>query len=249
MQKPAKAQQSSQHNPYWISFSDLMSGLLLIFLLVCITLIWQLISLRSEFATNLDELTSSNAIRSQILADIKENLSKDGINVEIDNGMVLRIPEDSFHFDTDSHEITRRLTPAATSIGKVLYEMLLKDKRWEHLDTIFIEGHSDSRPTGQYEMGNWELSAKRAIALWKFWGEKTEYGKALQNLRNRDGEYLFSVSGYADTRRRDKEEANEEGMQKNRRIEIRFNARSPSLEEIKRAAQPLQGDAALEAGS
>lgn len=163
MRKPAKAQQGTQASSYWISFSDLMSGLLLIFLLVCITLIWQLISFRSEFAANLDEVTSSNAIRSQILLDIRDNLSKDGINVEIDNGMVLRIPDDTFHFDTDSHKITQELTPAAISIGKVLYEMLLKGEGWKHLDTIFIEGHSDSRPTSQYEMGNWELSARLCL--------------------------------------------------------------------------------------
>jgi flagellar motor protein MotB len=90
-------------------------------------------------------------------------------------------------------------------------------------------------------MGNWELSTLRAISLWKFWLEQTSYGPKLKELRNRQKRPLFSVSGYAATRRLAELEDSDAAMRKNRRIDIRFTTRQPSLMELQQVSDPLRG--------
>ena len=57
----------------------------------------------------------------------------------------------------------------------------------------------------------------------------------LNELQNFNGQLLFSVSGYADTRRVDLIEETEEQRARNRRIDIRFTVKKPKLEDYEKA--------------
>ncbi|WP_279136017.1 OmpA family protein [Desulfovibrio piger] len=229
-------------NPYWMSFSDMMSGMLIIFILVCTALLLKLSQMEEQVAANIDELKNASKVRSEILQDIFAELKAQGIEVLIsDNDTILRIPENSFHFRTGSFEITEDLRGTAELIGRALYTAITREDRWGYLETVFVEGHSDSRKAPNYRMGNWELSALRAISLWQFWIGQTEYGPLLAQLRNREGKHLFSVSGYAATRRVAEIEGTEEAMRSNRRIDIRFTTRQPSIMEMEDVVSPLKG--------
>ncbi len=230
-------------NPYWMSFSDMMSGMLIIFILVCTTLLLKLSQMEEQVTANIEELKNSSKIRSEILLDIFNELKAQGIDVLIsDNDTILRIPENSFHFKTGSFERSEELQGTAELIGRALYTAITRDDRWEYLETVFVEGHSDSRKAPNYRMGNWELSALRAISLWQFWIGETEYGPLLEQLRNREGVHLFSVSGYAATRRVAEIENTEDAMRSNRRIDIRFTTRQPSIIEMEEVVSPLKGE-------
>jgi len=229
-------------NPYWMSFSDMMSGMLIIFILVCTALLLKLSQMEEQVAANIDELKNASKVRSEILQDIFAELKAQGIEVLIsDNDTILRIPENSFHFRTGSFEITEDLRGTAELIGRALYTAITREDRWGYLETVFVEGHSDSRKAPNYRMGNWELSALRAISLWQFWIGQTEYGPLLAQLRNREGKHLFSVSGYAATRRVAEIEGTEEAMRSNRHIDIRFTTRQPSIMEMEDVVSPLKG--------
>ena len=95
-------------------------------------------------------------------------------------------------------------------------------------------------PQGNYRKGNWELSTLRAISLWEFWIAQPEYGSKLECLTNLEGKRLFSVSGYAATRRAEEVENSEEAMRKNRRIDIRLTTRQATREELEQTLQPLR---------
>ena len=230
----------SGDNPYWMSFSDMMSGMLIIFILLCITLLFKLSKMEEEVYANIKELERAHGIRSEILQEISTELKVHGIKVEIsDNDTVLRIPESAFHFETGSYTITDNMRQTAEQIGRSLYTAIAKEQRWRELETVFVEGHTDSRRALSYRMDNWELSALRAISLWQFWINRTDYGDALQKLTNREGKHLFSVSGYAATRRAEEMEISEEAMLKNRRIDIRITTRQPSIMEIQDTIKPI----------
>ena len=206
-------------NPYWMSFSDMMSGMLIIFILVSMALLYRISNMKVE-AIN---------VRNDMLKEIQYELSKNGVMVRIeDNGTVIRIPTDTLSFDSNSDVIKNKET--AVEIGRVIKEALKKKNRLEHLETVFVEGHTDSIPTSDYYGGNWGLSAQRAISLWTVWIEDPEL-KELNELKNSDNYHLFSVSGYADTRRAKQKEESDEDRSKNRRIDIRFTIRQPSLED------------------
>lgn len=221
-------------NPYWISFSDIMSGLLIIFVLASLALILELTVTKFEVNDAIRELARAEQIRRDILREIEEDLRKRNIHVEIsDNHTVLRIPENILSFDNNEYRIpdAAGMRETALEIGHVLYASITKEARWKYLDTIFIEGHTDRRPSPRH-MGNWGLSTFRAISVWNYWNTDLPESMRLNELKNHSGAPLFSVSGYGETRPVQEIQETENDFQKNRRIDIRFTVRRPALEEF-----------------
>lgn len=225
-----------EENPYWMSFSDIMSALLVIFILASVVLILQLMEIQQElkerqihFEEEVVELKKAEEVRRTILDEAVEALRKRGIEVEISqNHTVLSIPNELLGFDTGAYEIHAGYQAQALEIGKVLNEVISRENRVDYLDTIFIEGHTDSRPLqGFMGKGNWGLSTFRAISLWQFWEDRFAGKKPLSRLTNKDGSPLFSVSGYAETRPVVIEQRTAEDFKRNRRIDIRFTIRRP----------------------
>ena len=71
----------------------------------------------------------------------------------------------------------------------------MKNERFKYLDTVFVEGHTDSLQikSGRYwTKGNWGLSTDRAITVWKLWSEELELTPTLNELLNHSKENLFS---------------------------------------------------------
>lgn len=222
-----------EENPYWISFSDIMSGLLVIFILASLQLILELAEKKDNVNSAIQEIVKGNQIRAEMLQEIREELSHQGIFVEIaENQSVLRIPDDQLYFKTLRYDIPAEKTYAVLAIGEALHEAITKDDRSRFIDTIFIEGHTDSRPARKLEMGNWGLSSHRAITVWNHWRTNSEYGIAMRNLRNRDHKPMFSVSGYAETRPKIALDNTAEKQRQNRRIDVRITMRQPSLVDL-----------------
>ncbi len=222
-----------EENPYWISFSDIMSGLLVIFILASLVLILQLMDKRDKVDSAINELQQAEAAKAQILTEIQQGLKKNGITVEIiDNKSVLRIPDEELTFKPDKYDVpsSGKAYKRAAIIGKVLYAAVTKDDRQKYLDTVFIEGHTDSQRSRAFkEMGNWGLSTFRAIAVWKFWNQQLGSSANLATITNHAGKPLFSVSGYAAQRRLVEPEITKSDLQKNRRIDIRFTVKRPKI--------------------
>ncbi len=229
-------------NPYWISFSDIMSGLLVIFVLASLALILELTVTKFEINDAIREIAKSEQVRRDILQEIEEDLKRKNINVEIsDNHTVLRIPENILSFANNEYWIpdSGEMKETTIEIGRVLYTAITKGNRWKHLDTIFVEGHTDCRPSSRH-MGNWGLSTFRAITVWNYWNEHLPDAMRLSNLMNHLDKPLFSVSGYGATRPVQLIQNTEEEFQKNRRIDIRFTVRRPALEEFENIKKLLE---------
>lgn len=166
-----------------------------------------------------------------MLEGIQKELKKGDIEVVLaENGTVLRIPEKQLRFALGKYEIPSVHAAPANTIGRALLEALSKKENQMLLDTVFVEGHTDSVPNPR-EMGNWGLSTYRAISLWNFWTDKPGELSALKALRTAPvdpkiaAKPLISVSGYADTRSThgllDGQELKNERSE-DRRIDIRF---------------------------
>ncbi|WP_289097244.1 OmpA family protein [uncultured Pseudoalteromonas sp.] len=227
-----------EENPYWISFSDLMSALLVIFILAAIALIIELTQRSQDIDAGIKELKKAQQVRQNILNEIKEELAKQNIEVIIaDNETVIRIPEKTLTFDSGKDSIPGEMIGPVKKIGAALHAAIMKNDRFAYLDTVFIEGHTDSHKitAGKYrQKGNWGLSADRAITVWKLWSEALELEPNLNTLLNHSNQKLFSVSGYAATRRVQLEELTAEQLAKNRRIDIRFTVKKPSIEDLEK---------------
>jgi flagellar motor protein MotB len=233
-----------EENPYWISFSDLMSALLVIFILAVLALIIELTQRTQDIDAGIEELKKAEQARQDILHEVKDQLAKQNIIVVIaDNETVIRIPEETLSFKSGQDLIPEAMTDSVKNIGVILHKAIIKNERFRYLDTVFIEGHTDSIPIkfGKYwSKGNWGLSADRAITVWKLWSEDIDVTPTLNELLNHSNEKLFSVSGYAATRRVQLIEKTPEQRTKNRRIDIRFTVKMPSIEDLE-SIKPTYG--------
>jgi flagellar motor protein MotB len=222
---------TDEENPYWISFSDIMAGLLIIFVLASLVLILELIQTKTKLNAQISDITKAEENRRTILYRIKKELLEKGITVEVsENDSVIRIPDQQLNFDSNEYKIPEQYKNKVLEIGKVISNILAEKENTLYFDTIFIEGHTDRLKTSR-EMGNWGLSTFRAISIWNYWGKKL--GNKLSRLKNKDNIPLFSMSGYAETRPAQKTLKNKADRAKNRRIDIRFTIKRPTTRDIK----------------
>jgi flagellar motor protein MotB len=256
-----------EENPFLLSFSDLMASLLAIFILALVVMMIQLHNDRQKVKISIIKLKESlaeiqqaqNAVASALegvglrekglrgmLKEIQKELKEQGVQVLIsDTG--LHIQEKGLSFELNRYEIQNRYKPAADLIGAALLNALKKESNRELLDTVFIEGHTDSVPNRR-EMGNWGLSSYRAISLWLYWTENPGTYAELKELNSivQDQERpLISISGYADTRPLGfgviPEKSNAEiGNPADRRIDIRFTLASQEKKDLSDLQEPLR---------
>ncbi|OOF44417.1 OmpA/MotB family protein [Rodentibacter trehalosifermentans] len=236
---------TDEENPYWMSFSDMMASLLVIFMLAAAALMLQLATKSEEVDKQVDEVAKAEEVRKRIVDEIVNELKDRQIVIEkSDNDTVLHIPESALRFASGSSDIPESLQNNVREIGNVLFATLNKAEddqksRFEFLDTVFIEGHTDNNfYKNPMLRGNWGLSAMRAISVWQFWADDAnQISNGLSRMKNHTDEALFSVSGYGETRPRDDaincEKFDDICHSKNRRIDIRITVKKPSIEELK----------------
>lgn len=240
-----------EENPYWMSFSDIMSALLVIFILASVILILQLMEIQKEleerqaqFDQDIVKLKKAEQVRRTILDEAVEELRARNIKVEVgENHTVLRIPVDLLGFKPTEYEIRgEKNQKNAYEIGSVLTAVLTKENRLEYLDTVFVEGHTDDLQYNNLQIkGNWGLSTFRAISLWQYWQKALPEATKPALLRNSENMPLFSVSGYAETRplpvNKTAVADPEKIREMNRRIDIRFTIRHPDIEQYGRVGK------------
>ncbi|EPR18406.1 hypothetical protein M527_12690 [Sphingobium indicum IP26] len=216
---------------YFMSMTDMMVGLLLIFIIL---LAYFALQLQSKTA----ELTGANLTRAEILNDLQQSLKDKGLQVEIDTKTgVLRLPDDVL-FDKGQWELTDRGQAAISKVASAMVEVLpcfttsnlCKGARSPHLiDAVFVEGHTDSDAMVG-AMNNYGLSVRRAETTFSM---LQRHQPDLQEFRNKpDGEPgsapILGLSGYGPDRPIAPGDS-EAAKKRNRRIDLRFLMTTPSV--------------------
>jgi flagellar motor protein MotB len=122
---------------------------------------------------------------------------------------VLTLPEDML-FSTGKADLNSQGIDALKQIAEQLAIVLpcyvakpkiaCPDNPSEHeIDTIFVEGHTDSQPLARLNYDNFNLSFDRARAVYSLLLDGPQADE-LRSFRNANDQPLFSMSGYADTR-------------------------------------------------
>ncbi len=207
---------------FTISISDLMSGLLAIFILVLSYFIL-------NFSQATAQLTQNDVTRAELLRFMQRELEREGIKVSVDEQHgILRISEGVL-FDVGAADVKPQGQIVIRKLSNVLATALDSEQFKGRVETIFIEGHTDNVPINNGIFpSNWELSTKRAINTWL---TMCSANPRLPWFPNDKGELIFSVSGYADTRPI-AENSTEDGRRDNRRIDIRFSMTPPTEEDM-----------------
>jgi chemotaxis protein MotB len=239
---------------YLISISDMMAGLLFIFIITLVAFIINFqdaIQKQKEVTRTQTEIvkrfTNLDQTRTELLQLLKLRLQKENILVEIDTKHgVLRLTENAVQFETASSSLDEQNEANLKTIGAVLNAVIPCyssnpptfqdcegfDKSNGKIDSIFVEGHTDNVPMNSYKFkDNWDLSASRAITAYRLLIPDT----VLNQIVNTNLQPIFSVSGYGEGR---PVEGHNYTYPKsdptNRRIDLRFIMTPPSLTDVQK---------------
>lgn len=226
---------------YLASLSDLMVGMLFIFIIILMAFALNYRVAEQSTSEVVEQLTNGDKLRRELLQELEHSLKAQGVTVQVDldNG-IMRLPE-SLLFDSASAEFRAGGVAALDSLANALSKILSCAQSGEQpsrfcdgqgmsrLDAIFIEGHTDIYPikTRVFE-DNWALSAARARKTWQV---LTLRAPELNQRRNRRDQPLFSISAYGETRPV-ADNLSEEGRAKNRRIDLRFIMDTPDFKQM-----------------
>ena len=239
---------------YLISISDMMAGLLFIFIITLVAFIINFqdaIQKQKEVTRTQTELvkrfTNLDQTRTELLQLLKLRLQEQNIKVEIDTKHgVLRLTENAVQFETASASLDEQNEANLKTIGSILNAVIPCyssnppsfhdcegfDKSNGKIDSIFVEGHTDNVPMNSYRYkDNWDLSASRAITAYRVLIPDT----VLNQIVNTNLQPIFSVSGYGEGR---PVEGHSYTYPKsdptNRRIDLRFIMTPPSLTDVQK---------------
>ena len=177
-------------SPFWISFSDLMSALMVLFLVVmAVTLVSVTQSIDAATRGQIERGQDINRIMSMIAAD---PLSQGGVGVDkqnfrIDLGEEVRFESGSFTISVPAGEFLRSYVP-----------VLLKAKdtpegaRW--IRSVVIEGFTDSDGDYLYNL-KLSLDRSRSVVCALFQSSADAGGLSADQLRK--VQELFLVGGYS----------------------------------------------------
>lgn len=212
---------------YLASASDLMIGLLFVFIILVVVLALE----QQRQAAEAREARKGRKPPIIVVTETFGKETKEGnptIEVHPETG-VLRLPEDML-FESGSAKLSPQgvlaIKRLALDLGKILPCYVAKPKKScaknahnDEIDTIFVEGHTDSRRLQRADgYDNRKLSFDRATAVYNLLVEPDQDSK-LDLLQNVNGQSIFSMSGYADTR----PVLGLDGLNpKNRRVDLRI---------------------------
>ena len=220
-----------------------MVGLLFVFIIL-------LLYFALQFRQTTQDLSSAEQSRATILKRLDEQLRDHGLAVSINTGSgVLRLPEDVL-FDVGQADLNPRGKRAVAVLGQALSNVLPCYTyprpatgcpiTAQHVDAIFIEGHTDSDPMAGQGLihDNLDLSVIRATNTFRALVAATPALGAMRNLPSaRPGQGapqpILSVSGYGADRPIDPS-GTPEAKRRNRRIDLRFLMATPQAPVAKR---------------
>jgi chemotaxis protein MotB len=249
-----RSRSEEEEESYFISMSDMLVGLLFIFIIL-------LLYFALQFRQTTETLTGAGETRREILETLKrrldERLRPYDLTVRIDPVTgVLSLPN-SVLFGTGEYQLSPQGREAVGIVAEELATVLpcysdvgpgappCRGRPAPHkIDAILVEGHTDSdllQGSGPIQ-DNFDLSALRATHTFR---EMVEVRPGLRALENRSGPHpvpILGVAGYGEFRPDPQAQGTAEEIKSwNRRIDLRFLMVTPAAEA--RAIGPQLGEA------
>ena len=161
IQKRKKSQE--EEVGFWISFSDLMASILIIFILLFVYKLVEYQANLTEKEQQIQELTST---RVKIIEMLQEEFKKEDIDINIDPKTGTIKLNESILFDTSKSELKEEGKEFARRFIPIYVKILLGNEEVKsQLSQIIIEGHTDD--VGSY-MSNLKLSQDRTLSVAQF---------------------------------------------------------------------------------
>ncbi len=191
---------NAQKGSEWISISDMMAGIMMIFLLIAVAYMVVISKTEKQLAIQNAELKELNQQMRDIAKtheDLQIRLHKDLIaefsknlefwNAEIDGDNTVRFREPEILFDAGKKEVKTRFQEILDDFFPRYINILTQEKYRQDIEEIRIEGHTstewqNAKTLESRYLGNAELSQARALEVLKYCFLHTEIDKEKQWL-------------------------------------------------------------------
>lgn len=227
---------SVQVQEYWLSYSDLMAGLLLIFILLIVVVLQSSRKSLEDEKRKLQEQKATNAriskdhdtlnydinqvlgVRTRILQRLKQRFDDAGGDISFDDATGAVRLGSHILFPEGSSRLLPEGKSALDSTMPIYFDALLGDPELStHVDQIIIEGHTNSNYSGSTSqqdayLFNLRLSQERAY-------EAMEY--VIRSQEREEQLKLLAANGYSSARPVLQADGLED-KERSRRIELRF---------------------------
>ena len=207
---------------FWLSISDLMSSILIIFILLFVYKTINSIKAERLKENIIREITDT---KENIIGKLKTDLANKNIQVDIDDKTGTIKIDEKILFEVDQYT----LKPEGKEFLERVIPLYLKIM--SRLDQIIIEGHSDDMGSYLYNM---DLSQKRANEVFKY--IYTTLGNFSKSEREELEKYI-TANGKSKANLIYKENG-EVDRAKSRRVEIKFKLKDEeALNKIKKTLE------------
>lgn len=223
----------------WMSFSDIMTGLMVIFMFIAISYIVEVQKKQSERDLVFEEF---KATKEQLYAELKNEFKDDFSKweVELDKDLSIKFANPEVLFQSGRSDIRVNFEDILSEFLPRYFNILLQEKYADKISEIRIEGHTDIVPAPQYDkdpyIGNIKLSQLRSAEVLKFFRD-TDYYKNLSSKQEQHLQFWLTANGlsYGRTLDSNKELTSVSGKEANnefsRRVEFRIMTTSDKLVE------------------
>lgn len=178
-----KRRPEDEETSYWLSYSDMMAALLLIFVLI---ISFTMLQSKSQYESKEEELEEQQeiirqqeellaeqqeeldriiGIRSDLIADLRDEFSDSELDVIVDAQTGAITFDASVLFDVGNSELKEEGKQFLRSFIPRYCSVLLQPEYEDYVSEIIIEGHTDTNGTYLY---NLELSQQRAFSVATF---------------------------------------------------------------------------------
>lgn len=215
----------------WISFSDIMTGLMVIFMFIALSFMMKIQEGFEEFKLTKENIY--NDLDSVFVNDFERWEAKlnDDLTISFENPQVL--------FSSGSYRLTPKFKEILNEFFPKYFSVLLQEKYTEKISEIRIEGHTSPSLVkgGKYQnpyLDNLALSQKRAENVMAYYVLSSHY----ENLNDSERRWLiynFTSNGLSYSKQLDKDGVqtfisnNECDFDKSRRVEFRIVTSSEKL--------------------
>lgn len=182
----------AKHN-VWMSVSDLMTGLMVIFLFVAIA---YMIQVNENQTVLVDYVETKNHLHDKLVKEFEGDTAKWQMAVGKDLSMKFNNPQ--VLFATGSYQITPTFCKILDQFIPRYLDILLNDSLSNRIQEIRIEGHTDDVPAPQFDpdpfMANVKLSQLRSYSVLEYIKNRPFYQK-YSDIQRRKLEFWFTANG------------------------------------------------------
>ena len=191
---------------YWVSISDMMTGLMIIFMFIAIAYILEVKKEQKER----DALFEDFQITKERLFNDLDSVFSDDFkrwDVELDRDLSIKFTNPEILFGANSSALTSKFSAILKSFIPKYLDILLKEEYSDKISEVRIEGHTNTKPTRQYKdsyMGNLILSQQRSAEVLEYL-RNTDYFKELSPEKEAKLQFWLTANGLSFGRTLDKD--------------------------------------------